>query len=198
MSWKPVDLTSPAFAGFTGIEGGTTFATGFILSGEATMPSKSCSGPDETPLVPTVWWSPDGSTWTREALPGARNGQGADTYVCHFGDHLLIAGEVTSDGKKFEWKSADGRTWSPLPISGPVLCPHSDTALENPAAVLSVGDRTLALSGNQIWAVRDDATVKKLAQTGTLPAGGTDGAIFGPAGLIVAGDDGNTYIGVPA
>jgi hypothetical protein len=78
------------------------------------------------------------------------------------------------------------------------LCPHSDTALEDPAAVLSVGDRTLALSGNQIWAVRDDATVKKLSQTGTLPAGGIDRPIFGPAGLIVAGDDGNTYFGVPA
>jgi hypothetical protein len=202
MSWKRVDLTSPAFAGMEGIEGGTSFSGGFVLSGEATVPSKGCDGPDLNQLVPSVWWSPNGSTWTREVLPNATDGQGADTYVCHFGDHLLIAGEVTSDYTLHEWKSADGRTWSPLPISGPILCPHSDSAFNDPAivsaaTVSSVGDRTLAISSDEIWAVNDNGTVKKLSQTGKLPAGGIGPVIFGPAGLIVPGNDGNTYVGVP-
>jgi hypothetical protein len=197
LTWKATDLKSAAFAGYKGIEGGTSVAGGFVVSGETTFPDKSCGNSDTPALMPTLWSSPDGATWTKDTLPDATPRGNLSLFVCRFNDHLLLASEV-GGAANANWMSTDGVTWTAAPATPVTLCPYVAKYSEN--VVLSLGTRTLVLSNSdpkKIWLLRDDLTLVAISQTGTLPSGGNFGALFGPAGLIVAGDDGNTYVGVP-
>jgi hypothetical protein len=83
-----------------------------------------------------------------------------------------------------------------MAASGPVLCSAYQTTL------LSNGPRNLVCDQGtettKSYAIRDDLTVVELAQTGAAPDWGSSGdPVFGPAGLIVTDDSGNTYVGVP-
>jgi len=67
------------------------------------------------------------------------------------------------------------------------------------------GERRFIEDSGPIYTLRDDLTVVQLVQTGdppVYPESDDDITVdyypaFGPAGIIVAGGDGNTYVGVP-
>jgi len=196
LTWKSVDMKGAAFAGYTGIEGGTSVAGGFVLSGETTFPDKTCGNSSTPAVMPTLWSSPDGATWTKDTLPNAKPQSGLSLFVCRFNDHLLVASEVS--GPDANWMSKDGLTWTPAPATPVALCPYVPLYSDN--VVLSVGTRTMVMLNSdpkKIWTLRADLTLVALSQTGSQPPVGDVGAIFGPAGLIVGDDDGNTYVGVP-
>jgi hypothetical protein len=192
IAWKPVDLKAAAFKGLVEVTSGTAFAGGFVISGLANTPDTSCAG-GAIYKGPALWWSPDGSTWTRDTVPGASAGSMA---VCRFGA-TLVAGEPTSKGG-LQWRSTDGQTWKPVSVGKVVLCPHDDSDVGD-YTFMSYGPNSLAASkeSDAIYAIHADLALLKLAQTGELPNPDTfDGVVaVGPAGLIGVDDDGNTYLG---
>jgi len=199
LSWKATNLKSPAFSGFQAIEGGTSIVGGFVLSGETRFPDRSCTGDTPTQVTPSLWWSANGSTWTRAALPNPVHGPDFDTWVCRFGDRLLVA-IATSGEQSREWVSTDGHSWKSIPVSNVAVCPKDD--FMGGQYVGSVGGRTLVLAhtdadSSSIYLLHDDLTLTRLAQTGDVPPVRSQSGIFGPAGLIVTDDDGNVYLGVP-
>jgi hypothetical protein len=195
LTWTATDVKSAAFKGFTAIEAGTSIDGGFVVAGASKFPVMGCDGSGSpAALTPSVWWSPDGSTWARQTLPNAARGEDIDTLACRMGDHLLIATDTNQS-----WASTDGRTWKPISNTIGSLC-FTDYFGASATVVLTVGDRTLVLSTanddtTTIYALGDDLTLAKLTQTGTLPPDGMATAVLGPAGLVVADNEGNTYVG---
>jgi hypothetical protein len=193
ISWKPVDLKAAAFKGLVEVTSGTAFAGGFVISGLANTPDTSCAG-GAIYQGPALWWSPDGSTWTRDTVPGISAGS---MMVCRFGA-TLVAGETTSKAS-LQWRSTDGQTWKPVSVGKVVICPHDDSEVGD-YTFMSYGPNSLAVSkeSDAIYAIHTDLAVVELAQTGDLPDPDTfDGVVaVGPAGLIGVDDDGNTYLGV--
>ncbi len=196
-SWKSVDLTAPSFKGLLTVNGGASFAGGFVVSGEANTPDWNCSGPPEF-VTPALWKSADGTTWTRSKLPTTAKKPSGDTdlFVCQMGQRALILDEYSFSHEATEsaWISTDGQDWRPLPV-GPVVCSDGGNEL-----VTSGGRSIVAVdptdgSASALYTLGSGATLVKLAQTGDLPP--ESSYVFGPAGLITADGDGNTYVGVP-
>ena len=175
---------------------------GFVISGEANSPAYECTQAQAF-KSPALWWSLDGQTWTHDQVPNLPASTNSPIRVCHFGDNLLIANltkdDGTIDGTILAWSSSDGRTWRPLPFSTVLECPDWGPHAEGNSwgnRLLASSDRNLIFSGNAIYSLGGDLTPTPLAETGELPAIGPR-VVFGPAGFIVPGDDGNTYVGVP-
>jgi hypothetical protein len=195
-AWQPASLKSAAFRGFGVIRSGAAFADGFVVSGTTTS-EVGCTD-TQTFTTPALWWSADGKNWTRDVVLDAPTASDVPMSVCRFDDHLLIAGASTSEGA-IEWVSTDGRNWERRVAPQVTLCPQ----YQYHEIILTNEGRTLILSDSDadhttMYALGEDLTLIKLAQTGDVPASnGGSGAVFGPAGLITDGFDGNTYIGVP-
>jgi hypothetical protein len=194
-TWKAADLTGTAFTGLVGLEDGTSFAGGFVISGEANLPAEGCQS-DMIFKTPSLWWSPDGTTWTRDQVPDVAGPSGL-MYVWRVNDQTLIAEQANDAGAIVrQWMSSDGRSWKSMPVSSVDLRPGPWNEAE------TIGGRTLLLAGayldtSAIYALGADLKLTKLTETGELPVYGDNDAVFGPAGIIVAGDDGNTYVGLP-
>jgi len=72
-----------------------------------------------------LWWSPDGTTWTRDALSGANPTYNpVDMRAIRIDDHTVVAAQTIA-GSTVEWASTDGKTWTRLKVipstRGPVL-----------------------------------------------------------------------------
>jgi len=95
------------------ISGGVAFSGGFVLAG-ATWPrdASTCS----QPTAVSVWWSADGSEWTREMLPGGSFATKPEVTVSSVsGRVLVIAGSGSGDQyTRLAWISSDGRVWTPI------------------------------------------------------------------------------------
>jgi len=199
LAWRTTDIKSAVFEGFRAFESATSIAGGFVVSGADDLPTVGCvggSGPAAL-LTPALWWPPDGSTWTRQTLPNARRAEDIYTAVCRIGDLVIATDEEQS------WQSIDGRSWKSTSDEVGSLCPPQTGILTDKpwAKVLTAGGSTLALSRTKadsktVYAVRPDLSLVKLAQTGDLPPNGVASAVLGPAGLVVADDKGNVYVGV--
>jgi hypothetical protein len=121
--------------------------------------------------------------------------------VCRINDHALFASEWREDtGATANWISTDGQTWKPVSIPGFALMPGATDP-----TFLSNGQRAVIISGwldpngpATIYAFQNDLSVTKLTQTGELPEWDLlSRAAFGPTGLIITDDNGNTWVGVP-
>lgn len=191
LTWNTADIKSDAFKGFSAIESGTAITGGFVVAGASKFPVAGCVGPGSPALlVPSVWWSADGSSWTSETLPDAGRAEDINTTVCRMGNQLLVA----TDGDQ-SWASADGRTWKSVSAELGSLC--IPIGLTSSTVVLTGDECTLVLSGSAtISVLRADLSLVKLTQTGDLPADGTAQAVLGPAGLVVTDEHGNVYVGV--
>lgn len=192
-AWNTVEVKAKAFKGLVELESGTAFAGGFVASGEANTPDYGCET-SASFLAPSLWWSPDGKTWTRDKVPNATPGSGVQMFVCHFDDHIVVAGEYPyGTAKASQWASTDGRTWKSMPTpDGSVLCP-SDSG-----NVLTNGDRAVVVTDSgSIYSLSDDLKVAKLTETGDVPPDEGNQTVLGPAGFITTDNNGDTYIGMP-
>ena len=190
--------TPPVSAKTGAITDATAFAGGFVIVG-ASLDGEGCGGPGSK--SPAVWYSAAGSSWIREALPGAASASDVWMSVSRVSDTTLWALVQSTDATTqatttATWISRDGRTW---------------TAFEPPVAVnsfVSNGSRGVAIvNGDKgethFWAFEPDGTMRELQQTGaTLPSsedqqGGWQEAL-GPAGIVVTDGLGSRFfVGVP-
>lgn len=200
-SWAAADLKGKATEGLDGIESGAAFAGGFVITGETYGTLGPATGGCDSGrrlLSPSLWWSPDGKTWTHEEVPSGAAGTGVVMDVCRLGDRVLVASETTETNSTLTWASANGRTWKRMPASDKVTCSPDDHS------ILASGARNIILSTERrgivdLITVRDDLTMVALTKTGDVPPWDElrNFAVLGPAGLIVTDTSGNTYFGVP-
>jgi hypothetical protein len=212
-SWKSVPLSAAAFKGVTLIENGTAFSGGYVLGGATLAPEGGCGGPPH--ILPSVWWSADGRTWSRDQVPSiqAPTATGSNAYmtVCRISDKALLATETSYDAKTDKmaishWTSTDGRTWklvsSKVPDCSNVLTDGPRGVIFNPA---SLNTDSTALP-TEAYDVRADLTMVALGQTGDVPDAqawangdlGIGSVALGPTGVVVATYDGTGFwVGVP-
>jgi hypothetical protein len=193
LAWRKAALTGKAFQGLDGIYDGVSISSGYVISGVAYGPSTDGCGGGPTLLRPAVWWSPDGTTWSRAQLPGAK----ADTPVAlwRLSDQLLWATQSEADGAGLAWESNDGRTWKAIPTT--------DTLPDD--SCFYGGQQLSVQYGSSepvtVWVTRTDLTAIELEQTGDLPDSdqlweNSYLKAYGPTGVIFLTTTG-AYIGVP-
>jgi hypothetical protein len=194
LSWRLVNVAAKAFGGLV-VNNATAFAGGYVLAGAVLAgAAEGCGGP---PLMtPSLWWSPDGLTWSRDKVTGTTDAAQATMRVVRISDHALYAFEYGADTSA-SWASTDGRTWKPAAgVSG--------WPITNGRRGLSIVEPQESGQQIQVSAFEPDLSVAKLAQTGDVPDQNVFGAsmgwpsvTFGPTGLIVANSAGDIWIGIP-
>jgi hypothetical protein len=210
-NWRQGALPAEALAPGSSVNDPTAFAGGYVLPGvvleksgaeTAGGSSGGCAsiGPDN-PNPPTyrgaLWWSVDGTTWTRATLGGTTVAQSIDMRVVRIDDHTLVATQRTWNFQgdslpEAAWVSRDGRTWTPLtgyPIDdGAVVAGRSQGLIylitsSSPMAKLYVVDNSL--------------NVAALDVSGTPPPLKWPQMVLGPAGLLVTDDGSQFWLGIP-
>jgi hypothetical protein len=198
-AWIKAQLKGRAFRALDGIESGTAFGRGFVISGETFGPSTEGCGSGPTDLYPSVWWSGDGKTWIRDQVPNVVPGSDVKMDVCRLSDQLLLASETDGSVIPPTWASTDGHVWRRVAFPGLYGCP---SALQQPQVFIS-GAHDLILSADDsgpqtIVTIAADLKVVTLVQDGAIPDWKSSNTpVLGPAGLIVTDDSGNTFVGVP-
>lgn len=185
------------------INGGLVLPGAQMTSGDASsaVPLDYTPGPSvvscaegsgsNTKYVPAIYWSPDGSSWTSESLPGAVAGSNVYVNVARIDDRAVVATEDYQDanGGTLCWLSADGRSWRPVPT------PSWDFS-----SVLEGLDRAFLIDQGQGFSVAtltDTLQVVNLAPEGDTPSTNDYYQVAaGPAGLLVTVDGTTLRIGV--
>jgi hypothetical protein len=193
LSWHRVNVAAKAFGGLV-VNDATAFAAGYVIAGA--VPSGSGNGCGGLPfMTPSLWWSPDGRTWSRAKVPGTTNATDATMRVLRISDHALYAFEP-GDGNA-AWTSTDGQTWKRAAglTGSPITNGQRGITIVEP---YGTGDQI------EVSAFEPDMSLAKLAQTGDIPeqamwggTGGISAVAFGPTGLIVADPEGDIWVGVP-
>jgi hypothetical protein len=195
-TWARASLSGSAFKGLDAVDSGASLADGFVISGETLGPQQEGCAGIPTPLSPSLWFSPDGATWTRDALSGGLTGDGLYVDVCAATDKVAVATEYSGD-TRVSWTSTDGKTWQAVPSGSPVSCDWAGD-------VSRVGDRYLHIGQNDdgtttISVVGDDLSMTTLPQAGDIPAWDSMyGPFVGPNGVLATDQQGHVHLGVPA
>jgi hypothetical protein len=171
------------------------------IGGGGTPGSGGCIEPGPNDNPPTyrgaVWWSPDGSNWTRATLDGTIATYSVNMTVLRIDDHTLVATQRawSADAVKqpnAAWISHDGKAWAPLqgfPVdNGGVVSSRSH-------GVIYLTDNRAPLS--KLYTVSGDDTVVPLTLNGQPPSLAEPQMALGPAGLLVTDDGTQFWLGVP-
>lgn len=200
-SWTTVPLTSPAFGKFV-LDGAAAFAGLYVISG-AVLKDSGCG---QTWQTPSLWWSVDGKSWTRNQLPGAATASDAYITTTKVSDHSLMAvanewDEATQVNSQQVWVSNDGRAWRLVASPSSML---GDGIMTDGRHGLVVAEPGPGTDGPLTFAtVGDDLSVKTLSETGEIPIYSTSSpswlAALGPTGVVILSSDGlDLRLGVPA
>jgi hypothetical protein len=190
-SWLKADLRGEAFKSLDGVNGGTAFADGYVIAGNTFGPETEGCASGPTLLTPSLWYSPDGRTWTRDEVPGVVAGSGTTMDVSRLTDHLLSAQEWHSNLASPVWISTDGRTWKEATV------PKGRWLVNGTHALLSVIPN-LDNPAIHLYSIDDNLTTTELEQTGDVPAADVaHGPMLGPVDLVAVDEGGNVYVGVP-
>jgi hypothetical protein len=195
VTWKTVDMATAGTKGIL-VDGATAFGGGFVVAASVPVPAEGC-GTGTSPKTPSLWWSRDGSAWSRDALSPALTGSQASASVRRINDNALLA--VGTTWGKVEtsraWTSTDGRVWT--------IDPDSQVLSNNPLTNGSYG-LLVSYPANgkvSVWGFNRALRLVALPQTGDLPTSPLmDGnaPVLGSAGLIVASTDGTRFwLGTP-
>ncbi|HEX7591537.1 MAG TPA: hypothetical protein VF375_06250 [Candidatus Limnocylindrales bacterium] len=203
-SWRQVRLASSVFGDFD-VAGAAVFGGGYVVSGAVHM----VDGCGANMVTPSLWWSIDGDSWTRDALPGAVPTSSAWLTVTKINDYSLMAlssewNDTTQLSSQRIWVSADGKAWKPVDSASKLLTPSIFTDGKRAISLVSPGAADPTVGDGPLVAatVADDLSVATLGQTGDGPAISPTlsswSAAFGPTGIVVLSLDGtNLWLGVP-
>ena len=193
-TWRTLPLPKPP-SGTLVVNGATSFAGGLVFAGAVVGP-EGCGGGSS--IHPAAWWSADGSSWTRESLPGASTAAGASLSIHRLNDNQIVAVSQAGDTPD-AWVSTDGRTWSK--VQTPTIEALFGTVTDNRrsmvvAAPSDQGQLTFETVGDQL-------DVAPLPQTGDGPVETADSiptiTAIGPTGVVVVSVDGShLWLGVPS
>ncbi|HEY8636741.1 MAG TPA: hypothetical protein VIL81_05695 [Candidatus Limnocylindrales bacterium] len=193
-TWRLLALPKPP-SGTLVVNGATSFAGGLVVAGAVVGP-EGCGGGSS--IHPAAWWSADGSSWTRESLPGASTVAGASLSIHRLNDNRIVAVSQAGDTPD-AWVSTDGRTWSK--VQTPTIEALFGTVTDNRRSMVVVapsdqGQLTFETVGDQL-------DVAPLPQTGDGPVQTADSmptiTAVGPTGVVVVSVDGShLWLGVPS
>jgi hypothetical protein len=195
-AWRSLPVPKVS-SGTVVVNGATSFADGLVLAGAVLGPD-GCGG--ATSLHPSLWWSADGTRWSRDTLAGTSSSRDATMTVRRVSDHAVVAIESTSEAPELRaWISTDGRTWTRVASPPTTLQYAVRTDGRNAAVVL---DPESGVGPPTITAVGDDLGLTELSQSGIGPLASEDGvpwtSTIGPTGILVVSVDGSTaWLGVP-
>jgi hypothetical protein len=184
----------------------TAFAGGYVLAGEIFSQEDDA---DYFILTPALWWSADGETWSRDALPGSTPSilranvlpypdWDATIELHRIGDHALVAMQSSEDEQsrtqaQAAWTSTDGRHWT---LMRGVDLSYAHVESNGQRAVVAhplVADASHGI----VEAFEDDLGLAVLRQTGTPPSNCWEAAL-GPTGLVVVDSTNHRFVvGVP-
>jgi hypothetical protein len=193
-TWRGLALPKPP-SGTLMVNGATSFAGGLVVAG-AVIGEEGCGGPAS--IHPALWWSADGSSWTRESLPDASTAAGASLSVRRLNDNEIVAVSQAGDTPD-AWVSMDGKTWSKAPAPTIEALFGALTDSRRSIAVVAPDDQgplTFKTIGDQL-------DVAALPQTGDGPVQTADSIptmeAVGPTGVLVISVDGShLWLGVPS
>jgi hypothetical protein len=199
-SWHVTRLTGSTFGTFK-VNGATNFAGGYVIAGAVLGPD-GCGG--AASLTGSLWWSADGNSWARSALPGASSAADASMNVRRIDDRALVAVETASDASgdplQQAWISLDGHRWSSVAVPSDLVQLRIITDGSHGVIVV---DPVENAGPPTITSVDDDLTVTVLDQSGPGPIA-SDSAVgwtaaVGPTGVLVLSVDGShLWLGVPS
>lgn len=191
-SWHRLNLSTSTFGGAV-VDGATDFAAGFVISG-AVRGDGTCGGYQT--LTPSLWWSKDGTSWTRARLAGIAPASDAWVTVARINDHCLMAvanewnasSQVTNQRM---WVTSDGQTWTVVSAPSPLLGWGVMSSWQRGIVVASPADNQ---GPSTIVTVGDDLAVTPVAQTGAVPTASDDPSgwiwALGPNGMVSLSYDG--------
>jgi hypothetical protein len=194
-TWRSLPLPKPP-SGRLVVNDASSFAGGLAVGGAVIGP-EGCGG--ASAIHPAVWASTDGTSWTRQTLPGASTGANASIQVRSLNEAEVVAVDTTGDTPK-AWVSTDGRTWTSVGTP-------TDDALYNEVTdnrhVLSVSTPDSDQGPMKIEAIGDRLDGSTITQSGDVPMMTPDsfGLIpaVGPTGLVLMTTDGSRlWLGVPS
>ena len=191
-AWRAVSLSTSTFQG-ANLAQAEVVGDGFLVAGRtgSLVGSGGGSFPSTTPAI---WWSADGSDWSRASLPNVAAFPEAEAAIAEVGAGKLVAHVGSWDcgcppeGDTQAWTSSDGRAWKAAGGSFP-----------SPAVVLTDGTQALQLvEADGVLSVAVSSDGFKWAQiavsgSGSGPADSNDAA-YGPVGLLVEGSDSSLWL----
>jgi hypothetical protein len=188
--WHAVSLAPETFQDAY-LARGTVLADGFLVAGRIGS-VEGWGGGDFPSTTPAIWWSADGSDWSRVTLADAAATPEAEAAITTIAAGKLVADVASWDcscspeGDDQAWTSNDGRTWTAAAAQFP-----------SPAVVLSDGHQALqvvASEGALTVAISPDGFEwAQVAVSGSGPADLSDEA-YGPAGVLVEDSSGNLWL----
>ena len=212
----PPDAVAPGASANTPV----SIAEGFVLAGVVTVKKGHESGGggvcgggvNLTEHQAALWWSPDGTTWTRDSLSRA-----TPTYLdismdAHrIDDHTVVAIESlysdTGTTTTIEWASNDGKSWTVLkgnPVDETAAWELRGAPCVSGGCIVEGRDRGLIYAWNSdhsaatVSAFDDRLALVALKQTGALPWWDKNvGLVMGPSGILASDGGTRFWIGVP-
>jgi hypothetical protein len=182
-TWDAVDLPTSIFENAYFQRVGA-FAGGFVASGSIGVPDGQLG--DFRVITPAMWWSADGSSWTRVTVPGAVAGPATSAYVASGGgsEPLITAWIRGSGSDATRWISRDGQAWR-MTVAPAIV---GDQPYDFGERMLLVARPPSSPGEPEISVLAADSSIKPLAQTGDVPADAWSGyptVTLGPTGLLV-------------
>jgi hypothetical protein len=191
-SWHRLNLVTSTFGGAV-VDGATDFAAGFVISG-AVRGDGTCGGYQT--LTPSLWWSKDGTSWTRAKLAGVAPASDAWMTVTRINDRCLMAvanewNASTQVTSQRVWVTSDGQTWTVVNSPSPMLDRGVMSNWQRGIVVVSPANNQ---GPSTIVNVGDDLAVTPVGQTGAVPTYSEDTSgwmwALGPNGMVSLSYDG--------
>jgi len=199
-SWRSTGLPKPASGVFEANDV-ANFDASYLISG-AVRGDEGCGGYQT--VKPSLWWSADGTSWTRSVLPGAAPASDAWMTMTRVSDKTLVAIAHEFDAATQVisirvWVTHDGRAWQ-LSSSAPTVI--DDSVLSDGRRGVVV-DIALEVGGPPVvTTISDDLTATTLSHSGSVPSIASEtnsySVAVGPAGVVILSTDGtHLWLGVP-
>lgn len=149
-----------------------------------------------------LWWSPDGSNWTRIGLSGTTAANSVWMAVWALDDYTLLAQQWSSSstgsaGAMATWASHDGKSWSLVynvpSLAGPYLVRSKRQGL----LFDWLTDAQGSTIGPQYSILNTRMSFSVVAQTGSSPWIDDWQQALGPMGILITIDGSRFWMGVP-